>query len=112
MNAGARELIGKLARYKPEDIDFTAHAKLQAQVRQLSLDEIRGNILNPAKLTYAERQPAKKAGEEKWNCYFKYSERQAHRYIIVINKNALIVTVIKINRRWQRRLDKSAKIRF
>jgi hypothetical protein len=58
----ARELAAKLARYGPADIEFSGHAILQAEIRQLSLEDIRNNLLRPARLVYAERWPARKAG--------------------------------------------------
>jgi len=102
------EVIKSLKRFGLPDIVFTDHATIQATVRQIPLDEIRDNLLNPRRLSYAEKQPAYK-GETKYNCYFRYSKSLAHRYVIVINAKVLIVTVIKIKKRWQKRLEKHGK---
>ena len=100
------ELKAKLKKYKKEDLVFTPHAKLQAEVRQTDVDEIKENIINPEKLVYFEEQPSKKTGEKKYDCYFAYSQDFYHRYIIVLNRKILIVTVIGVNRRWQHLLEK------
>ena len=102
------QLIEKLKNYSKEQIIITNHAKLQAAFRQIDLDEIRENILKPKRLVYAERETAEKEGEEKYDCYFGYSKTLCHRYIIVINQNCIICTVIKINRRWQYKVEKNA----
>ena len=102
------QVLAKLKKYSTEQIIITEHAKLQAAFRQVDLDEIRENILNPRRLVYAEKQVAKKDNEEKYDCYFGYSKTLCHRYIIVINQNCIVCTVIKINRRWQYKVEKNA----
>lgn len=62
------------------------------------------------RLVFAEKQKATGANEEKYNCYFKYSNTLAHRYVIVINAKVVVVTVIKIRKKWQRRMEKYAKV--
>jgi hypothetical protein len=103
-------VIQKLKKFTRDDIDFTPHAMLRARVRGLDPEEIKKNIINPKRLYHAEKQKAKKKGEEKYNCYFGFSKTQVHRYVIVINKKIEIVTVIKINRRWQRKVEKRGKL--
>ena len=104
------ELIGKLAKYTKEEIVITQHAEFQALFRGVSLDEVKENIINPFRLSYALRQKAEEQHEEKYDCYFGYSKTQCHRYIIVISKNCIVCTIIKINRRWQHIVEKNAKI--
>ncbi len=100
------EVIEKLKQYSEDDIIFTDHAKIQAAFRQIKLKEVVENILNPEKLVYAEKQPAKKQREEKYSCYFKYSIIQTHRYILVLGEKVIIPTVIRVNRRWQSLVEK------
>lgn len=100
----------KLVRYKREQIIITNHAVEQAIFRGINIEEIKENIINPQRLSFAERQIAENENEEKYDCYFSYSKTQCHRYIIAINSNCIICTVIKINRRWQYRMEKHAKI--
>lgn len=104
------ELIKKLKKYSAQEVVITHHAKTQAYFRQVPEEEVIRNVLNPEKLVFAEQQAALRPDEEKYACYFAYSNRQAHKYVIVINKKAIIVTIIKINRKWQARFEKHAKV--
>lgn len=126
-----QELKNKFKSYKKEDIIITKHAELQAFVRNMELEEIKENIINPVKLVYAKKQEAKYKDEEKYDCYFAYSKHLYHRYALTINAKIiiqkmldifclqkthkpctlvpgklirvfLIVTIIKINRDWQK----------
>lgn len=106
-------VIKKLKNFTKNDIIFTPHSELKAEMRGLDPEEIKNNITNPKRLVYAGKQKANNKGEEKYNCYFGYSKTQAHRYVIVINikaKKLIIVTTIKINRRWQHKVEKRGKL--
>ena len=103
-------LIHKLRIYTKEDIIFTDHALKQAIFRGIDLEEVKENIINPKRLVFAKRQKADKEGEDKYDCYFGYSNTQCQRYIIIVNAACIICTVIKINRRWQHMVEKHAKI--
>lgn len=96
------ELKKKLRTYKKQDIVITSHAEIQAIVRQIDLDEVKNNIVNPQKLVYAEEQESENSKEEKYNCYFAYSKTHCHRYILTLNRKVIIVTIININRDWQK----------
>ena len=41
------KLKEKLKTYSPETIVITDHAKIQAAVRDIDLEEVKSNILNP-----------------------------------------------------------------
>jgi len=96
------QLKEKFRKYKKEDIIITKHAELQAFVREIDIEEVKNNIINPEKLVYAEKQDSIKQDEEKYDCYFAYSKHLCHRYILTINRKIIIVTIIKINRDWQK----------
>ncbi|MFH1801800.1 MAG: hypothetical protein ABH804_03155 [archaeon] len=96
------QLKTKLREYKKSDIIITDHADLQAFVRNVDLEEVKENIVNPVRLVYAKKQDAKFKGEEKYDCYFSYSKHLYHRYTLTINQKIIIVTIIKINRNWQK----------
>lgn len=68
------ELKQKLKKYSEDDIVFTTHALLRAKQRNIGLDEVKDNIINPMRLSYAEKQESHKLGEEKYNCYFLHSK--------------------------------------
>lgn len=92
----------KLSSYKKEDIIITQHAKLQALARNITINEVKNNLLNPINLVYIKEQQSKKIDEQKYDCYFAFSKTLYHRYILVLNRKVIIVTIIKINRDWQK----------
>jgi len=102
-------VIEKFKKYRKEDIIITDHAEEQATFRSISLSEIKNNIIHPKKLVFAGKLEAEKENEEKYDCYFAYSNTQCQRYIVVITSKCIICTVIKINRRWQRIVEKYSK---
>lgn len=81
---------------------MTQHAEFQAFTRNIDLEEVKENVINPTKLVYAKKQEAKYKGEEKYYCYFAYSRHLYHRYALTINAKSIIVTIIKINKDWQK----------
>lgn len=90
----------KLARYSKKDIVFTSHAEIRALFRDINLEEIRDNILSPERLVAVLRDE----GKSKYGCYFVYSKTHCHKYVLVLNRKVIIVTVININRDWQKTL--------
>ncbi|MBW2966323.1 DUF4258 domain-containing protein [Candidatus Woesearchaeota archaeon] len=104
-------LKNKLKRYKKEDIIITYHAIIRIRQRQIDESEIIENLLNPKRLEYAIKGEAESEEEEKFDCYFGYSNTLCHRYVIVIKNNVVVVTVVKINRRWQKIVEKKLKNR-
>lgn len=96
------ELKTKLKKYKKSDIIFTTHAEIRALGRRINLEEVKENIINPTKLVYAEKVNAKYRGEEKYECYFSYSKIYCHKYVLTINRKIIIITIININRDWQK----------
>ena len=96
------KLKEKLTKYKKSEIVITPHADLQAFTREVDLEEVKENIVNPVKLVYAKKQESKYKGEDKYDCYFAYSKHLYHRYALTINAKIIIVTIIKINRDWQK----------
>ena len=103
-------LIEKLKEFKEQDIIITTHAQEQALFRGVNLKEVKQNILNPVRLTFVGKQTPLHKNEEKYDCYFTYNKTTCHRYILVIGKKCIICTIIKINRRWQKMVEKYAKI--
>ena len=95
----------ELGKYDKSEIIVNKHAREQAEVRQINLEDVKQNILHPDKLVFVEEQEAQNKGERKYNCYFAYSDNYYHRYIMVLNGKLLIVTIIGINRNWQRAIE-------
>ena len=103
-------VIEKLKKYTKDDIIMSTHGIKQTIIRPVSVEDITENLLNPKRLSYAFEEQAERAGEEKFLCYFRYSRRFCHCYVIVINAKVLVVTAYIINRRWQKEAEKHAKL--
>jgi hypothetical protein len=96
------EFKEKLKKYKKSDLIFTNHAEIRALGRGINLEEVKENIINPERLVYAEKTEAKYEGEEKFECYFAYSKNYCHKYVLTLNRKVIIITIININRDWQK----------
>jgi len=95
------EFKKKLKEYKKEEIVLTKHAEIRALQRNIDIEEVVSNILSPEKLVFVKKQE-----EERYECYFAYSEEFCHKYVIVTNGKVIIVTIISINRDWQKTIRK------
>lgn len=102
-------VIKRLKSFHKEDIIISDHALIRIIQRQMDADEIIENIINPVRLECAVKEKADNSQEEKFDCYFGYSKTQCHRYVIVIKDKVIVVTAIKINRRWQRIIETKLK---
>jgi hypothetical protein len=103
------KLKSKLRTYRREEIIVTRHAVLRARIRKIHLEDIKENIVNPEKLVFAEQQTAQKEGEKKYNCYFAISKEVSHRYVLVTDGKVIIVTIIWINKNWQKIVENKIK---
>lgn len=99
----------KLRHYKKKDVILTDHVLLRMHQRQITVEEVVENIINPKRLSIAIREESRSKDEEKFSCYFGYSKTQCHHYILALGKKVIVVTVIKINRRWQYVMEKKAR---
>lgn len=95
------EFKNRLKSYSNKDIIITEHADMQAFSRRIDLNEVKNNIINPEKLIYYKKQESENLNEEKYECFFQYQNNLYHKYVIVLNRKIIIVTIITINRRWQ-----------
>ncbi len=86
---------------------FTKHALFRISFRQLEEGEITRNLVDPGKLVFARKQGP--GGENKFECYFAYSNSLAHKYVVVLNAKIKVITVIKIKRKWQKMVEKYAR---
>ena len=103
-------VIERFKAYSKSDIIITPHAASQADFRKITIDEVKENIKNPIRLMFAGKQAARLDREEKFDCYFVYSNTRCHRYIVVFSKDLIVCTIIGVNRRWQRVVERYAKI--
>ena len=90
----------KLKDFDEYDIIISSHALIRIRQRQIGQHEILENILNPQRLEYAILENSSDEGE-RFDCYFIYSKTLCHRYVMVIKDSVIVVTAIKIHRKWQ-----------
>lgn len=98
----------RLQKYSKDNITLTSHAYVRMIQRQISMDEVIENIINPKRLKYVIRLKSNN-NEEKFDCYFAYTKNLCHRYILVLKDNIIVITIIKINRKWQRIIEKKLR---
>lgn len=103
------QILKKLASIEKGDIVITPHAGMRAAQRNIGMEEIYGNLLNPSKLVFAEYECETEDGK-KYCCYFDTSKKRFNLYVIVINNNVTVVTVFEANKKLQKRVEKNAKI--
>lgn len=103
------QVLERLAKVKREDIIITPHAGVRAAQRNIKMEDIYINLLNPSKLAFAEYEGESEDGK-KYCCYFNTSKKRFNLYVIVINNNVTVVTVFGANKKLQRRAEKNAKI--
>jgi len=96
----------KLSKYEKKDIIFTSHAEIRALGRGIDLEEVKENIIIPKRLVYIQEQSSNKLNEEKYECYFSYSKTYCHKYVLTLNGKVIIITIININRDWQKAIKK------
>ncbi|MDD4354147.1 MAG: DUF4258 domain-containing protein [Candidatus Nanoarchaeia archaeon] len=99
-------LKAKLRSYPKDKIILNEHSRLRSIQRNISLKDILNHISSPEKLYYFEEQTANKSNEYKFNCFFHHSNKYVYRFVIVINGECVIITVIRINKIMQKEADK------
>jgi len=101
----------ELKKYSKEQIRFNEpHVTERCLLRDITKEEVIQNLLKPDKLVYVGEQESKFPDEKKYDIYFVLSNTRAYRFPIVLKEKSLyVITVIKINRRWQRIVNKYEK---
>jgi len=102
-------VFNKLKQFNESDIIISEHALIRMYQRQINKNEVIKNLLNPKRLKYVIREEDCLSDGEKFDCYFEYSASLCHRYVIIIKENLIVITVVKINRRWQKLAEKKLK---
>ncbi|MDP6548093.1 MAG: hypothetical protein QF917_04015 [Candidatus Woesearchaeota archaeon] len=98
----------ELKKYSENQIVFNEpHVTQRCLIRDISKEEVVQNLLKPDKLVYAGKQESKFPNEKKYDLYFVFSNTRAYRLPVILKEKSLyVITVIKINRRWQGMVDK------
>lgn len=88
----------KLRGLKREDIVVSEYAERRARFRQVDLEEVFDNLLNPVRLQWAEKQVID--NDERYDCYFVYKHRTLRCIVKLENDvKVRIINVIK-PRKW------------
>lgn len=95
----------KLLKYDRNSIITTKHAFQRINQRQLNQDEIIEIILNSTKLRYVIRQDFEHG--EKFECFYDLNVRHSLVCIIAFNGDARLVSVFKIKKSRQKKLEQS-----
>lgn len=91
----------ELMKYRAHEIVIWSHAREQAAIRGIKIDEIIENILNPERLVHIIEQPAKYDHETKVECWFSGKDPPYDLYVVILAKKLFVCTVIRRERRWE-----------
>lgn len=94
----------RLKKYTSKDVVFSSHAREKLFLVEVKQEDVIKNLLNPEKLVFVELQE-----NNRFNCYFAYSKQFYHRYVTILSKKIIVVTVISIRRKWQDEVKKFGK---
>ena len=104
-------LIKALKKFAKDNIIIDEHAGLRARQRGVDIEEVYDNLLKPSKrLSFVNKLEEEEDKLEKYKCYFSYSKTQCQIYIIKVNDKLVVKTIIKLNKRWQKKAEKHGKI--
>ena len=93
----------KLENYHKKQIHFTKHAEVRLKQRNITKQEVIEDLQHPKRLDIARKQRKKPQDKgPRYDCYFGKSKNLCHRYVLIFEKQLLVIIVIKIQRRWQR----------
>ena len=101
--ADINKIKEELKKYSEKQIAFNEpHVTQRCLLRDITKEEVIQNLLKPDKLVYVGEQESKYLTENKYDLYFVFSNTRAYRFPVVLKEKSLyVITVIKINRRWQ-----------
>ncbi len=110
-NVSLEEIKALLKRYSREQVAFNEpHITERCLWRNITKEEILQCLLSLHALVYAGEQESKSPFERKYDLYFVLSNTRAYRIVAVLREKSLyVITVIKINRRWQGMVSKYEK---
>ena len=102
------EIRALLKKYTREQVTFNEpHITERCLWRNITKEEIVECLLSANLLVYAGEQEASTQKEKKYDLYFTLSNTRAYRIVAVLREKSLyVITVIKINRRWQGMVSK------
>jgi hypothetical protein len=103
----------RVKRYKKDQIIFTKSRIINwlCKINNMIVEEMKEEVLNPANLTFTEEQQIEYEGkkEERFRCYFVYSNNRGRCYILKFDKQIKVITVFPLGRTTLKRYRKRFK---
>jgi len=91
----------KIKKYTKDQIKFTKpDLDWLCKRNNLTIDQMKKEVLNPIHLVHAELQGAEHQGskEERFRCYFVYSKTKGRVYILKFEEHLKIITAFPLGR--------------
>ncbi len=102
-----KQLISKL---KSKEIIIDSHAILRAKQRSIDLE----NLLNKLKDEKTNKifisDPPHPKNKKRYQCRFKKNRRTTYKTFIIVNKHIELKSVMKINNKFQKKVDNYGKV--
>lgn len=91
----------RLMKEKARELNFTVHARARCENRTLPESIVENDLLSGRPLIAFEQESESK-NERKFNVYYKQSAGYSHRYVIALNGEVRVITVMRISRDMQK----------
>jgi hypothetical protein len=95
-------LFVELLRSKIREVRFTKHARFQSEKRLLPLKIAEQDIFEKTPLIVLEQDSERKE-ERKFNVYYPQDAGLFHRYVVAINSELRVITVIRTSKELQKK---------
>ncbi len=113
-----KAFLRMMQKHTPVDVQESEHSSMRRRHRGVPIERIIRDLFEPGSLRYVfeqeitENNLKRRKGYRKFVCFYSRDRRVANRYVICLNKNIFIVSVLPIVKRWQRHVKKFRRIPF
>ncbi len=104
MEIQLKEFLG-LLKSKSRRLAYTIHSEGQSQKRHLPLSVFEKDLKGSSPVAIKE-QESESTGERKFDLYYLQSGDYFHRYVIVINSEIRLITLMRVSREIQKKWAK------
>ncbi|MFA5381616.1 MAG: hypothetical protein WC356_00490 [Candidatus Micrarchaeia archaeon] len=102
-----KQLLSKL---KSKEIIIDGHAILRAKQRDINLENLLEKLKDEKINKIFIIDPPHPKNKERYQCRFKKNHRTTYKTFIIINKYIELKSVMKINNKLQKKVDRYGKI--
>jgi hypothetical protein len=103
----------KVKKYSKDQVIFTKSRILDwlCKRNNITVDKMKDEVLNLKNLTFTQKQQIEHNGEkeERFRCYFVYSNNRGRCYVLKFDKQIKIITVFPLGRTTLKRYRKRFK---